>query len=515
MNVNGNLREDVRSEVLFGQDARARVKAGIDLACGAIASTVGPGGRNAFLDSEMQPTVTNDGVSIARAIKPEDNFAKMGAWLVNNTCDKTFDDVGDSTTTTAILLRAIVDGAMARPENPVEVRRSLRAAGRQVGDWVLESASPVDTDEQIRGVAAVAGESGEIGDLVAGIIREVGRDRPIRVEDGSFPEVTHEVVDGLECRVGYASPLFITDEAQGVAELENVRVFASDRQISSLPDLKALLETLQKEGVTTLVFLVANMDRSVKGAFVANKLASRFNSLVIEVRGQELEDMAAACGATLVSDATGVKLSDVKMEHLGTAKKIVASERKTLVVGTGSDVTAAAVLRLRKAAELTKNVYEAQHLTKRADALEGGVAVIKVGAHTDTERADLKLKILNAVNATKTALEEGVVEGGGMCLYRCAGRIRGNSPGEAILRTALRAPLRCIAENAGEDYAEVAKRITADRGFDAATGRTADLRAAGIVDSAKATRCALANALSTASEFITTGLAVTSLKETK
>lgn len=504
-----NVKDFMHKQILFKKDARERIKGGIDTSCDAIKSTIGSCGRNAFIDSEMQPIITNDGVSIARAIKLEDPFEQMGAWLVNNTCDKTFDDVGDSTTTTAVLLQAIIDESLKRPENPIKIRRSLKDIGKKVEQWIKDTAKEVKDNEQIKDVATVSSESKTIGSLIGDVLEKVGKSRPVRVEDNVFAEVEYEVVDGLETKVGYASPLFINKEAEGIAELENVHVFASDRPISSVPEIVKLLEMLQAKDITTLVFLVANMDKSVKGTFIANKLQGIFNSLIIEVRGTELEDMAAVAGATLISDSTGIKFADVTVEHLGKVRKIIANEKKTLIIGNGTEKTKQAITRLRLQAQQTKNIYEAQYLNKRADNIEGGIAIIKVGAPTDTERADLKLKILNAVNATKSALEEGIVEGGGMCLYRVSNMIKGGSIGEEILRVALKAPLRNIIENAGEDYTDVVKRISTNKGYNASNNKTVNMFKEGIVDSAKATRCAFVNALSSASEFITSGIAIT------
>lgn len=512
--MNNTIKDFQSKEILFGKEGIERVKKGIDITCNAIKSTIGPCGKNAFIDSEIQPTITNDGVSIARAVKLKDPFAQMGAWLVNNTCDKTFDDVGDSTTTTATLLQAIVDLSLKRPENPIKIRKSLKTCGKAVDKWITDNAKEIKSTKDIEAVATISSESPEVGKLIADIIEKVGKSRPIRVEDGMFSETELEIVEGLETKVGYSSPLFITNESEGVAEMEDVLVFASDRQISSLPDIAVLLEMLKTEKITSLVFLVGNMDNAIKGTFALNKKHGLFNSLVIEVRGTELEDMAAASGATLISDSTGLKLKDVRMEHLGRVKSISSNARKTLIIGEGSEKTKQAIERLRKQATQTKNIYEAQYINKRADNLEGGIAVIKVGAPTDTEKADLKLKILNSVNATKSAIEEGIVEGGGMCLYRAANQIKGGSIGEEILKVALKAPLKNIVENAGEDYSDVSKRLIGKKGYNAYTNKAVDMFKEGIIDSAKATRCALANALSSASEFITAGVNISNLIET-
>lgn len=257
--------------------------------------------------------------------------------------------------------------------------------------------------------------------------------------------------------------------------------------------------------------LVSDMDNAVLGNFVLAKASGGFTALVIKVRGYELEDMASACGATLITEASGLKFTDFKFEHFGKAKKIVVSDKKTLVIGYESEVRTNAIKFLQAQIGNTKNVYEQKHLAKRMNALQGGVAVIRVGAHTDSERAYLKDKIEDAVNATKSALEEGLVEGGGMALYRISNKLKGNSIGEQILRTALKAPLKAIIENAGKDYTSIVKGLSKTKGYDATNDKRVDMFKKGIVDPAKVTRCAFQNALSSSATFITAEVAIASL----
>jgi len=497
-------------QIAFKGDARGKIKAGIDVACDAVKATIGPKGRNAFIDNEALPKITNDGVSIALAIALEDRLENMGAWLVKNTSSQTNDDAGDGTSTTAVLLQAIINEALKRPENPMDIKRSLSEAGEKVTKAIKDMAKPVK-DSQIESVATISSESKEIGKLLSDIIEKVGHDVPITIEDNKFPETEYEIAEGLETKVGYAHNAFITNQAEGTAELTDTLVFATDRRISSIPDLQTLLELCQKEKITSLVFLVSDMENPVLGTFVLNKVNSIFNSLIIKVRGNELEDMAAACGATLISEASGIKFKDITLEHLGRVKRIVATEKKTTIIADDSPVRQKAIGILKAAEANTKNIYEAKHLNKRMSALQGGIAVIRVGAHTDSEREYLKFKIEDAVNATKSALEEGLVEGGGMCLYRIANQFKGNSIGESILRNALKEPLKAIIENAGEDYATTVKRMPSKKGYNADNGKMVDMMKEGIVDPAKVTRCAFQNALSSASTFITTDVAITDL----
>lgn len=499
-------------EVLFEKAARDRIKKGLDIACNAIKSTIGPKGRNAFIDNEVQPKITNDGVTIAHAITLEDKFENMGAWLVKNTSAQTDDDAGDGTSTTAVLLQSIIDESLKRPENVMDIKRALGETGKRIEAWITESAKPVE-DSQIEAVATISSESKTIGKLIAEVIAKVGKNVPVYIEDNKFSETEYSVVEGLETKVGYAHNVFVSNPKDNSAEMENVHVFASDRRVSSLTELKTLLDMAVAQKITSVVFLVSDIDNSVLGQFVLNKQMGAFNSLIIKVRGHELEDMAAVSGATVISESSGIKFTDVKMEHLGKVKKITATDKKTLILGNQSETRDKAVQALRLQAEQTKNMYEAKHYNKRADALQGGVAVIKVGAHTDSEREYLKYKIEDAINATKSAIEEGLVEGGGMCLYRLANKLKGKSIGEVILKEALKAPLKAIIENAGEDYSTVTKSILGNKGYNADTGKCVDMFTEGIVDPAKVTRSAFANALSTASTFITSNVAITEKKK--
>lgn len=501
-------------QVVFRKEAREKILKGMDIACDAVKLTLGPKGRNAFIDNELQPKVTNDGVTIAENIVLEDKLENMGAWLVKNTSAETNEDAGDGTSTTAVLLQAIVHESFKRPENPMDIKRSLLQAGEKVSTMIREMSKPVK-DEQIASVATISSESKEIGNLISEILLKVGKDAPVTIEDNKFSEVAYSVVEGLETRVGYAHNVWVNNKAEGTAEYENIPVFATDRRISSLPDLRVVLETLDRNKVSTVVFLVSDMDSAVLGSLVLTKSAGGFTALVIKVRGQELEDMAAACGATLITESSGVKLSDFKDEHLGFVKKIVCNDKKTLIISGESQVKTNAVNFLRTQANNTKNIYEAKHLNKRADALKGGVAIIKVGAPTDSEREYLKDKIEDAVNATKSALEEGLVEGGGMTLYRISNKLKGTSIGEQILRNALKSPLRAIIDNAGKDYTYVIKSLYGKKGYNAGKDKAVDMFKEGIVDPSKVTRCAFENALSTAASFITSDLAITSLNNNK
>lgn len=498
-------------EVLFNDEGRVKIKRGLDIAANAVKSTIGSKGRNAFIDDIMQPKITNDGVTIAKSITLPDKFENMGAWLVKSTSAQTNEDAGDGTSTTAVLLQAIATEAMKRPENKMDVKRDLDRVGAKVVKMIEDSSRPVE-DGQVESVATISAESPEIGKMIAELLAKGGKMMPITVDDNKFGhEIEYTITEGLETRNGFAHPLFINDEKQGVADYENVHVFACERRISSLIDIKQLLEQLDAHKIGTLVMIVSDIDTVALGQLVLGKAKGQFNSLVIKVRHQnDLEDMAAAAGATLISESSGVKLTEVTVEHLGLAKRVTSTDKKTVIVNN-SPKTKDYIEFLRVAANNEQNYYDKKSLSTRADRLEGGIALIKVGAHSDSEREYLKHKVEDAVNATKSALEEGLVEGGGMCLYRIANKLKGNSVGETILRAALKAPLQAIIENAEDDYVGITGKITKMRGYNASTGKMVDMFKEGIVDPAKVTRCALQNAVSSAGTFITHGVAIAEL----
>lgn len=500
-------------QVKFDKDAKDKIKVGLDTVVRSIRTTIGPKGKNAFIDNEMQPKITNDGKTIANSITLDDKLENMGAWLVKNASSQTDDEAGDGTSTTAVLLKAIIDEAQKRPESPMDIKRSLMSVGEKVIQYIKDSATPVK-DKQLASVARISAESEEIGNLIDEMIQKIGGRVPISVEDNILPIIEYEISQGLETNVGFSHYGFINNARNGTCELENVHVFATDRRISSIPDLMVLLQTLEANKISNLVILASDIDNSVMGALINSKAMGTFNSLVLQARNADLEDMTAMSGATLVSETTGIKLSEVKLEHLGKIQKIVSNNKKTLIVNNSSKAKEKELM-LRAMAENTKNIYEKKFLNDRADKLAGGVAVIKVGAHVDSEREYQKYKIEDAINATKSAMEEGIVEGGGMCLYRISNKFKGNSIGECILRNALKEPLKAIVENCNEDYTAIIKRMPNKKGYDASTGKSVDMIKAGIIDPARVTRCAFTNALQTAANYITMEVAIADNNEIK
>lgn len=501
-------------QVKFGNDARLLIKKGIDISCDAIKSTIGPKGRNSFIDDPMQPKVTNDGVTIANNITLENKFENMGAWLVKNTSSETNEAAGDGTSTTAVLLQAIINESLKRPENPMDIKRSLQATGKKVEAWIKEASKEIK-DNQIEDVATISSESKELGQMITEIINKTSKDAPVTIENNPLPEVSYEITSGLETKVGYAHNVWINNLENQTIEYDNIPVFATDRKISSVPEIKTLLEDLQKKNIANVLVLCSDIENSALGLFVNTKAMGGNGFIVVKARGHDLEDMASVAGATLVSETSGIKLQDVNTGHLGQVKRAIIDDKTTILMGYGDEKQKEAVEALVAKGKATKNTYEKKHFEKRAAAINGGIAIIKVGAPTDSERSYLKDKIEDAVNATRSALEEGLVEGGGMCLYRISNKIKGNTVGEEILRTALKAPLKAIIENAGKDYTAVVKKLSNKKGYDAMNDKHTDLFKAGVIDPAKVTRCAFQNALSSASNFITSEVAITDVVEKK
>lgn len=487
-------------EITFKID---EIKKGIDISCDAIKQTVGPRGKNGFIDDKFQPLITNDGKSIADSITLN-GYENMGNWLVKNTCDKTFEDVGDATTTTAILLQAIINESLKRPENPVKIKKALKDIGKKIESWIDQETIKVIKESQIKDIATVASESKEIGEFISNIVKKVGKDTPIYIEEDYYgSELKYEIVPGLETKNGYIS------SNNPFIELENAAIFVTDKKINNLMEIKELLTILENANITSPVFIVPDIEETAYKFFMKLNEKGAFNYVVIRAKGTELFDMASACNATVISSKNGLDFKDVKNEHLGIAKKIIVTQYKSVIVSDETPNKKKAIDDLIKQAEETTNIYDKQNLMKRAEALKGGIAIIKVGAPTNSERGYLRLKILNAVNTTKIALSGGIVEGGGMCLYRISNKIKGNSIGEEILRKALKEPLKNIIENAGDDYAVIARKIQGNKGYNAETGKAVDMIKDGVIDSAKSTKVAFINALSSASEFITVGVAIT------
>lgn len=484
---------------------------GLDKAADAVGGTLGPKGLNVFIDSDMAPKITNDGSTIAGNIILGDKLENAGAYLIRNTSSQTNDDAGDGTTTTAVLLQALVHECLKRPENAMEIKASLKTAGEKVLSLLVKRSVKI-TQKDVEKVALISAEHKELALLITEIVKRLGEKAVINVEDSKTFSTDYEIVDGYEAPVGFMSPHFVNEKKSGKAVYQDVPVLVSEKKLSNLQDIAPLFEEFKKQNISSCVIVCDDIDDSLLGVLVMNKNIGTFNSLVIRATGDTLRDIEGAAGATMVSSSSGVTLQNIKLEHLGKAKKIVCDANKTLFLGDG---LAAKIYAhdLERRAENEPNMYVQKKMRERVAQLRGGVAVLRVGAPTDFEREYLKFKAEDAVKAVQAALAEGVVEGGGLVLWRIAQEMKPKTVGEEILKKALTAPFRKILENAGKDYAEVVSAMPEGMGYDAKNDTYVPMIKSGLIDPAKVERCALENAVSAASTFITTFAVITAIPE--
>ena len=533
-------------QIIFEEDVRKKLKSGVDKVANAVRVTIGPRGRNVALDKGYGgPTITNDGVSIAKEITLADKFENMGAEVVKEVANKTNDMAGDGTTTAVVLTQSIINEGFRRTAlgaNAMMVRQGIEAAGEDVVKALHKLAKEIKSKEEIRQVATISAESEELGEKIAETIDKVGKDGVVTVEESQSFGIETEVVEGLEFDKGYVSPYMITNAERMEAEYKDVPVLLTDKKISSIQEVLPLLEKLAQSGKKELVLIADDVDGEALATFVVNKLRGAFSVLAVKAPGygdrkkDMLQDIAVTIGATVVSEEVGMKFDRVGLEVLGKASRVVATKEKTTIVGgkgKKADIEAR-ISQLRAQLANTDSKFDKEKLQERIGKLSGGVAVIRVGAATETEMKYLKLKIEDAVNATKAAIEEGIVPGGGSALAKVSKQLRDArekvksadrnevefETGYNILLDALRAPLRQIAFNAGheDDAAVIVEHVAnakGNEGFDAKTGKMVDMLAAGIVDPVKVTRSGVQNAVSAAAILLTTEAAVADEPEGK
>lgn len=473
---------------------------GMDIAANAVGATLGPCGRNVFIDHSYLPTMTNDGTTVASSITLQGRQG-AGAYLIKNAAGQTNDDAGDGTTTTAVLTQAVVHECLKRPENAMRIRESLKKAVEKVLKLLSKKSISIGIDDVYK-VALVSSESFTVAKLISDIVKKLGKTGVITVEDSKTFSTEYEIVDGYEAEVGMASPHFANDKL-GKAIYTDVPVLVCEKRISNIIDIKSIFDQFKEQGINACVIVCDDIEDSILGLLAANKLAGNFNSLIIKAHGDELKDIEGATGAVAVSDANGVTFQNVTISHLGKAKKVTSDAKKTIFVGNGIHAKTYAKV-LESTLEAEQNQYVAKRIEKRIAKLKGGLAILKIGMPTDLERDYLRRKAEDAVKAVHAALEEGIVEGGGMALFRIAEQLKGSSVGEEILKKALSAPIRKIIENAGKDYATIVKGMVGEKGYDAKNDTYCAMVASGIIDPTKVERCAVENAVSAAGTFITT-----------
>lgn len=535
-------------QILYNEEARRALKRGVDAVANVVRITIGPRGRNVVLDKSYgAPTITNDGVSIAKEISLKDKFENMGAEIAKEVAEKTNDVAGDGTTTSVILTQAIFSEGLRETSlglNTMGVRAGIEKAAEKVVEALKAAAAPIKSKEEIRQVASIAAESPELGEKIADTINKVGKDGVVTVEESQSVGIDYEVVKGLQFDKGYVSPYMITNAERMEAVLEDPVILLTDKKISGIKEILPLLEKLAQAGKKDVVMIAEEIEGEALATFVVNKLRGTFNVLGVKAPGygdrkkELLQDIAVTVGGEVVSEELGRKFESVGIEVLGGAHRVVATKDETTIVG-GKGKKAeidARIARLRREREQTDSKYDVEKIDERIAKLSGGVAVIRVGAATETEMKYLKLKVEDAVNATKAAIAEGIVAGGGVALIKAAQKARHWLEGEKskgrseaakefevgfnIVVKALEAPLRQIAVNAGKDDGSVivaeVKRGRGDFGYDALKDEMApDMVAAGIVDPVKVTRLGVENAASAAAILLTTEAAVAEEPEEK
>ncbi|KKW08054.1 MAG: 60 kDa chaperonin [Parcubacteria group bacterium GW2011_GWA2_49_16] len=525
-------------QILFNADARTALKSGIDKVADAVKITIGPRGRNVVLDRGYgTPIITNDGVSIAKDITLSNKFENMGAEIIKEVATKTNDVAGDGTTTAVILTQAIVSEGVKQTTmgiNAMGIRLGIEAAKDDVVAALKHMAKPIKSKEEIMQVATISAESKEIGRIIADTIEKVGKDGVVTVEESQSFGVDREIVEGFEFDRGYVSPYMITNPDRMEAEYRDVPILLIDKKISTVKEVLPFLEKLAQSGKKDLVIIADDVDGEALTTFVLNKLRGGFNVLAIKAPGygdkkkEMLEDIAVTTGGTVISEDLGFKIENAELSMLGKVGKVIATKDKTIIAGgkgKKADIEAR-VLSLKAQLEKTESKYDGEKLAERIAKLSGGVAVIKVGAATETEMKYLKLKIEDAVNATKAAIEEGIVPGGGTALIKAAESVAKKKMkaveefgmefrvGYQILLKALEAPLRQIAMNAGKDdgsvIVEKVKKAHGNAGYNAVTDEiVSDMLAAGIIDPVKVTRSGVEHAASAAALLLTTEVAIT------
>ncbi|MRI84584.1 chaperonin GroEL [Aerococcaceae bacterium WS4759] len=521
-------------DLKFSEDAREALLKGVDILANTVKVTLGPKGRNVVLDKTYgSPQITNDGVTIAREIELEDRFENMGAQLVMEVASKTNDVAGDGTTTATVLTQAIAREGMKNVTsgaNPVGIRRGIEKATKVAVEALKEMSVPVSSKESIAQVAAVSSGDEAIGELIAEAMEKVGKDGVITIEESQSIETELSVVEGMQFDRGYLSQYMVTDNEKMEAVLDNPLILITDRKIVNIQDVLPLLENVMQSG-RPLLIIAEDIEGEALPTLVLNKLRGTLNVVAVKAPGfgdrrkAMLEDIAVLTNATVVSEELGFELKDASVEHLGNAGKVtVTKDNTTIVEGAGdSKAIADRVAVIRAQAEETTSSFDREKLQERLAKLSGGVAVVKVGAATETEQKERKLRIEDALNATRAAVEEGIVSGGGTALVQVQAAVAetetstdDEATGVRIVTRALEEPLRQIAINAGKEGAVVVnevKRAEEGIGYNALTDVFENMIEAGIVDPTKVTRSALQNAASVAALLLTTEAVVADIPE--
>ncbi|OIO53316.1 chaperonin GroL [Candidatus Peregrinibacteria bacterium CG1_02_54_53] len=520
-------------QLLFGNDARKKIFVGVEKLAQAVRATMGPKGRNAVIEKKYGgPTVTKDGVSVAKEIDLEDPFENLGAQLVREAATKTNDAAGDGTTTATVLAYAIMEEGLkhlSSGSNPIAIKKGIEKAVAAVNTELESMKKVVSKKEEYAAVANISAQDSEIGDVIAEIIDEVGKDGVVTVEAGQTLGIEKEFVEGMQFENGYISPYFITDPARMEAAYDNPYILITDKKITSIQEILPLLEALAQKGRKELVMIAETVEGEALATLVVNKLRGTFSALAVKApafgdrRKEILKDIAALTGGRVISEEVGLKLENATVDDLGRARRVVADKDSTIVIdghGKKEDIEHR-MKEIKISLDKTTSDFDKEKLQERLAKLSGGVAVIKVGAATEVEQKEKQHRVEDALSATRAAAEEGIVPGGGTAYIRTMGtlsKLKADNEDEQIgidiVRDALSAPCRQIADNAGvtgEVVYEKVKGLKGAEGYNVLTGKYEDLVKARVIDPKKVTRSALENAASVASMFLTLEVAVTEI----
>ncbi|MDP3999246.1 MAG: chaperonin GroEL [bacterium] len=526
-------------QLLFNENARTAMKKGIDKLAEAVRMTLGPRGRAVVIEKSYgAPQVTFDGVTVAKEIELEDKFENLGANLIKQAADKTNDNVGDGTTTSVVLAHAMIDGGekvvQEKGLNVIRLSEELKSASNAVVKALENQSEAINDNKKIEEVATLSAKHPEIGKLIAEVMAKIGRDGVVTIEDSNTTANSHELVEGMQFDRGYISPYMVTNSEKMEASLESPYILVTDKKISSIQELLPLLEKLVQSGKKELVIIADEVEGEALATLVVNKLRGIFNVLAVKAPGfgdrrkEMLQDVCAVTGAQMISEDVGRKLDAVEINDLGQAHRVMATKDFTTIVagkGNKKDIEAR-VAQIKIQLKKTDSEFDKEKLQERLGKLSGGVAVIKVGAPTESAQKELKQRVEDAVAATRAAMEEGIVPGGGIALFNVLQELEGDKKLEAeaeaamvILRRALEAPIRAIVENSGESPDRVMAELKAKKntweGFNAFSNKLDDLKKAGIIDPLKVTKTAFLNAVSVASNYLTIGAALTEKPEPK
>jgi chaperonin GroEL len=526
-------------QIIFTEEARAKLKRGVDILAQSVSTTLGPKGRNVALDKKYgAPTITHDGVTVAKEVELADPFENMGAQLLKEAATKTNDIAGDGTTTATVLAQIIVHEGLknvAAGANPMLIKQGIEKGVDAIVESLKKMSVSVDQKDQIAQVATISAQDSEIGNLIAEVMEKVGKDGVITVEESKSLHFETEYVEGMEFDRGYISPYFVTDPASMQSEIKDPYILIYDKKISAAQDIIPLLEKLVQRGKRELVIIAEDVDGEALATLVLNKLRGMLNVLAIKAPGfgdrrkAMLEDIAILTGGTVITEEMGRKLEGASVEDLGRAGKVVSTKDDTTIIdGAGDDTSIASRCDVIRA-EIANSTsdYDKEKLNERLAKLAGGVAVIRVGAATETELKEKKHRVEDALSATRAAVEEGIVPGGGVALLRSISALdavkmdnHDAQVGVNILKRALEEPIRRIVGNAGQDGGVVVREVRSMKdkkfyGYDVMTGEYVDMIKAGIIDPVKVTRGALQNAASIASMILTTEALITDIPEKK